>query len=120
MRRLNQQDGLHGFLGDILQPEEAGIGKFKQEELTGLAFGMDTQLQLDLEMQVVATPGLDVDAELDLRPLGQAGRRAGIFERQVLDGGPLTRKSREIRACGVFDEPASGPQAPPELGSAAC
>ena len=141
--------------GIFCRPEQAGIGQFQQEKLTGLAFGMDAELQLDLEMLVVATAGLDVDAEFDLRPLGQAGGRAGIFEGQVLDvlahdlkvggrggafavarelpfrrcsflafplicgpratmdGGPLTRKSREIRACGVFDEARFWTAGPP-------
>ncbi len=46
---------------------------------------MDAELEFDLEMQVVAAPRLDVDAEFDLGPLGQARRRAGIFKRQILD-----------------------------------
>src|SRR5690348_3400254 len=36
-------------------------------------------------MLVVAAPSLNVDAEFDLRPFGQARRRAGIFKGQVLD-----------------------------------
>src|ERR1700759_370347 len=46
---------------------------------------MDAQLDLDLEMLVVAPAGLNIDAEFDLRPLGQAGGRARIFEGQILD-----------------------------------
>ena len=71
--------------GMFAEPEQAGIGQFQQEQLTGVTLGMDPQLQFDLEMLVVATAGLNVDAEFDLRPLGQAGGGAGIFERQVLD-----------------------------------
>ncbi len=85
VRRLDQQDRLHRFLGDVLQPEEPGIGQFQQEELAGVALGMHAQLEFHLEMHVVAAPGLDVDPEIDLRPFRQAGRRAGILERQVLD-----------------------------------
>ena len=80
VRRLDQKDRLHRLFGDILKPEQAGIGQFEQEKLAVFALGMDAQLQFDLEMLIVAAPRLDVDAEFDLGPLGQPRGRAGVLE----------------------------------------
>jgi hypothetical protein len=41
---------------------------------------MDTQLELDFEMLVVAAPRLNVDPKFDLGPFGESGRSAGILE----------------------------------------
>ncbi|MEJ0043589.1 MAG: hypothetical protein WDM81_15840 [Rhizomicrobium sp.] len=69
MRPFDEQNLLQHVVGHIDDLEQPGIGQFQQEHrLVLLGLGVDAQLELDLEQLALQALGLEVYAEIDLRP----------------------------------------------------